>query len=243
MGSFPVWTYWEGVMPEWIRLTLGTITSHAEIHKHIDPEQFDSLWDCDRDIKISSLYVAHRADFIRAFLLWRYGGLWIDADCIVLKPLAQIIEPLMNIDFAVFSHANGRLGNSFIYAAPDSHVAAAYFERVKLLLRCGGKRTWRSLGGDAIERAIESSDRKVHFFPQHLIQPIMWHEPLRYFVVARESRHAARFQKSAICYMLSNHAIKKYRRKDPDADLTRDGSFFNYLVAQASVAGRDSAPM
>ena len=82
-----VWAYWEGPCPAWIRACLRTLAMAAPTLQVLTPEAVDRLRDSDRDIDLSRLQVAHRADFVRLYLLQRYGGLWVDADCLALQPL------------------------------------------------------------------------------------------------------------------------------------------------------------
>ena len=87
-----VWTYWEGPCSPWIHACRQTITAHAPRIRVLTPERFDTLRDRDRDIDLSRLHAPHRADYIRAFLLARYGGLWIDADCLVMQSLVALAD-------------------------------------------------------------------------------------------------------------------------------------------------------
>src|SRR5260370_37966393 len=87
------WTYWEGPCPDYIQLCLDSIRRWCNV-RVLDPAGFDELWLEDRDVAIDKLYVAHRADFIRVYLLYHYGGAWIDADCIVLKAIGPLASPL-----------------------------------------------------------------------------------------------------------------------------------------------------
>lgn len=45
--------------------------------------------------------IALRADYIRAFLLERYGGLYVDSDAIVLEDLAPYFEDMERVGFLV----------------------------------------------------------------------------------------------------------------------------------------------
>ncbi len=94
-GTPPVWQYWEGPKPPWIEACHATVRAHAADVRLLGPEEFDALrGDADRDIDLSALHVCHRSDYIRAFLLAKYGGLWIDSDAIVMQDLTPtLMEP------------------------------------------------------------------------------------------------------------------------------------------------------
>src|SRR5262245_22328747 len=97
--SVPVWIYWEGPRPEWISWCHQTIRAHAKDVRLLSPEDFDSLRDRDRDIDLSPLSILHRSDYIRAFLLHRFGGLWVDSDCLVMQDLEPWLNRLEDFEF------------------------------------------------------------------------------------------------------------------------------------------------
>jgi hypothetical protein len=89
--ALPVWMYWEGSCAGWIRACQETVFRHGGDVRLLGPRDLDHLQHVDRDLDLSRLHVAHRADYIRAFLLARYGGLWIYSACIVLRPLGPTV--------------------------------------------------------------------------------------------------------------------------------------------------------
>ena len=121
----PVWTYWGGPLPPLIQLCLETLRGLWDAHV-LDRGSFNDLWMYDRDLPIDDLYVAHRADFIRAYLLRHYGGTWVDADCIALKPLKPLTEELLTYDLVVYREPAGTISNNFLMARSNSATVAQY---------------------------------------------------------------------------------------------------------------------
>lgn len=64
---------------------------------------------------------AHAADLIRLHLLSRYGGLWIDASCLLNPGFAEWAEPVRQQDLFLFTYAGSRTGNWFIWATAGSY--------------------------------------------------------------------------------------------------------------------------
>jgi hypothetical protein len=90
MSNATIWLYWEGPRPGYIDLCLQSVLlQHPDAHL-LDRAGFDRLWRSDRDLPIDDLSLNHKSDFIRAYLLQHYGGLYLDMDCIVLRSLAPI---------------------------------------------------------------------------------------------------------------------------------------------------------
>ncbi len=239
--STPVWTYWEGPLPDWIAAARATIGARTRCHRALGPAGFDALWDRDRDLDLSGLHVVHRADVIRAFLLARYGGLWVDADCIVMHDLDRLPAWFAPFDFVAYRERDGTLTNAFVYAPPGSATAAAWYARICELLRRGADyRRWRVLGGEALEYAFATVDAHRLVFASDLIQPIPWDAAGDFMEVSGDDDHAARLSGTAICYMLSNQSVSIYQREHPGTAIDADGTFFRYLIARAR-AGAGSA--
>jgi hypothetical protein len=229
----PVWFYWEGKRPRWIEICHETIVANAPDARFLTPESFDELWTQDRDIDVSRLYVAHRADFIRAFLLAKFGGLWIDADCLVMRDLSGLLESLGEYDFIAHRERSGLFANPFIGAKKDSVIAAELYQRVCQFLRGNGRIGWLEIGSKPLTEILNNTDAPFLELDCEQVQPICWSQPEKFFAPGSDAEHARNFNESAICYMLSNGAVINYQGKNPNADLTAENSFFTFAARRA----------
>ena len=234
-----VWAYWEGPEPEWIRACLRTIAAAAPHVCILTRGGFERLWDRDRDIDIARLDPARRADFIRAFLLHRHGGLWIDADCLVMKPLRPVLDLLASHDFVGHRERQGAISNAFIAARPGSRIAAAFYQRVCAALRSRRPLGWTALGAEPLSAVVAENAAGWHELPCESVQPICWSEPAKFFAHRTPEGHEAAFDDRALCYMLANEAIKRHSA-NPEAELMHPESFFSFLRARAP-AGESEA--
>ncbi len=228
-----IWVYWEGPRPEWIRRCRRTIAAHAPRVRFLTPEAFDALRDRDRDIDLSRLQVAHRADYIRAFLLHRYGGLWIDADCLVMRPLQPLLDLLAECDFIAHRERSCAVSNGFIAARPGSRIAADFYARVCATLRTRRPLGWSSIGSVPLTAALDADARGWHELACAHVQPVCWSEPGAFFVERDAAGHAQAFDTHAWCYMLSNTEIGKFEASHPGADLLGERTFFSDLVRRS----------
>ena len=229
----PVWLYWEGSCPEWIRACQRTIFAHALSARLLGPEDFQRLWDRDRDIDLSRLPPAQRADFVRAFLLAHHGGLWSDSDCLAMQPLQPVLDLLADHDFVAHRDRQGYYPNGFMAARPGSRIAAELYRRVCERLRSGRPLGWISLGGEILTEILRASPEPWYELPCERIQPICWSDPGAFFQTDADEGHARIFDPQALCYMLSNTEVGKYRAAHPEADLLAEGTFFRYLLERA----------
>jgi hypothetical protein len=227
--------YWEGAPPGWIKECHRTVFFHAADVRLLGPSDFDDLRDVDRDISLARLHVAQRADYIRAFLLARYGGLWIDSDCIVMKPLQPLLDQLQEYDFLAHRERTaGLFCNALMGARPGSQIAAAFYRQLCEILRSGRNVGWTDLGCVPLTATLRSTDVAWREIDCDLIQPICWSEPGAFFAVGSRQEHEHRMDPRAICYMLSNLTIQKETRTaDPSPELLAEGTFFRFLLRQA----------
>lgn len=95
-----LWFYWENIVgrkkPEYIDLCIDTIYKHCSKDFqiiHLDNKNiYDYLPNLRKDI--NNLKLAQKTDYIRLALLYYYGGIWIDADTIVMRSLIDIVHKI-----------------------------------------------------------------------------------------------------------------------------------------------------
>jgi len=231
--KLPVWFYWEGKRPQWIELCHQTIVANSPETRFLTPEIFAEMWTEDCDIDLSHLYVAHRADFIRAYLLAKFGGLWIDADCIVMQDLSGLLEKLGEVDFIAHRERSGYFANCFMGAKKESVIAAELYARICRFLRENRRISWLEIGSKPLTEILHTTDAPFLEIECERIQPICWSQPEKFFALGSTAEHERNFDEKAICYMLSNGAVINYGNKNPNADLTAENSFFSYAVCRA----------
>lgn len=243
--QFPVWSYWEGPMPEWIALCLRTARRHAPAMRVLGPDDFDALWDRDRDIDLTKLHVAQRADFVRAFLLMRFGGLWIDADCIVMRDLSPLLAQLGEFDVIAHRERQGFFSNAFFAARPGSGIVARFYDAVCSRLRSRRRLGWIALGNEPLTEVLQSAPELKLELRAEEVQPVCWSKPEIYFRQAEDAEHERSTDSNAWCYMLSQQNVIHYQRSKSPSELTAQRTFFSFLIRRALAdvsTSRPSAP-
>lgn len=227
----PLFLYWEGPCPEWILRCRDTIVRHGGDVRLLDRAAFETLRTDDRDIDLDPLQPAHRADYARAYLLARYGGIWLDSDCILMGSLDRVHAALATDGFVAHQDRQGYYPNGFIAAAPGNPTAQAFYHAIAERLRTRQPLSWISLGGEPLTRLLRSGRAPFHELPCAAIQPICWSRPELFFRRGSEAEHARIFAPDALTYMLSNTQVAAYVEEHPAADLLAPDSFFSFVVA------------
>src|SRR5215216_1462982 len=238
--TLPVWMYWEGERPEWIQACQKTVSAHAPDVRLVTPLDFDRMRTIDRDIDLSTLCTAHRADFIRAFLLAQNGGIWVDSDCVVLRNLQPVFELLDQYDFVGYKERQGYVTNNFMAAPKGSAILSRYYQRVCRILRSANQLSWLSLGSYALTETIGESNIPWYRIGYDLIQPVCWSNPSAFFRLSDREGHEQVFNQRAYCYMLSHNMVQGYQAQHPDQPLMTENTFFSFLLAQARDETRPS---
>ncbi|HYP90100.1 MAG TPA: methyltransferase domain-containing protein [Polyangiaceae bacterium] len=215
----PVWSYWEGPCPALIELCLGSLTRYAQA-KILDRQSFDALWCSDRDLAIDELYVAHRADFVRAHLLRHYGGVWIDADCVLLDDVSPLLEAMAGKSLGAFRQKVGGFANNFLAARADGAPIRAFYERIVSHLRAGHPIDWNEIGSIPLEATIAEFTEEFCELSREGIMPICWSESARFLEPSSESDPSSlQLDPDARCYMLSNHSLPRELREQSRSEL------------------------
>ena len=135
---FTLWLQGMEQAPPVVRACLDSIRRHAGAELVVLdgktvfdwiklPERIVSLW------KTGKMRAAHFADICRVELLYRYGGVWMDATCYLDAPLPAW---LWEADFFVYQGGETGLGayggiqNCFIRAAKDACLVKVWREAI-----------------------------------------------------------------------------------------------------------------
>lgn len=104
-----LWVFWDGFEPEYIKLCYKTLVKHCSNSFNIVRLNQTNIYDYLPELKdknmvgdMSKLIIQHKVDIYRIMLLYKYGGLYLDADIIVLKDLSTIMDKLKKYDFVGF---------------------------------------------------------------------------------------------------------------------------------------------
>ena len=231
--NLPVWLYWEGERPEWISWCEQTVFAHAADVRPLNAADFDALRTDDRDIDLAPLTCVQRADFARAYLLHRYGGMWIDSDCLVMRDLQRWLDWLEHYEFAGYKNRQNHVANAFMAARPGSRIAAEFYRRICARLRSQETLWWDSLGSITLGATVQDLNLPWLEIDCELIEPVCWSVPEAFFATRTDRGHRAVYNERSFCYMLSKTNVDRFLGQWPKRSLLEPMSFFRYLHKRA----------
>lgn len=177
------------------------------------------------------LNLVHFADAFRVWYLLHFGGLWIDADTIHMRPMGFPYE--LNdtgIAFCYQDHTRGSITNHFIYSPnPGNKFLSLYYERQKDLVANKSNLAYLDLGEWSIQHIIHTTNILPTLVPHWEYHYMAWYSAGRFF----ETRRWDQFQydrtiynPNSYCYHLTN----MIGSRGPLAD----DSFFRFLMNRAT---------
>lgn len=169
----PVWTYWEGPKPDWINLCHETLLTHHPNARIVGPDDLSEL-SVLNDFNLSKLLPCQRADIIRLALLHHHGGLWVDSDMIVLRPLTWFLEQLNRLEFIGYQTRKKPVhyNNALMAARIGSHPVMDWMKRQQDLLAKRENPKYRSSIGPRLMTAVMRKAKNALTIPSDLVQPV-----------------------------------------------------------------------
>jgi len=120
-------------------------------------------------------YLCGRSDIVRYEILYRFGGIFVDADAEALRPLDDFF--CHNDSFCVYENENyrpGLLANGYLGATPGNRLMKALIHRIKKIKDITADEPWKLTGPTLLTDTVRQLDYKditiypsYYFIPQH----------------------------------------------------------------------------
>jgi len=232
-----IWSYWEGPTFPLLDLCRETMLRHNPGAVLLGPEELDKLRPFDRDLDFSQRCIAHKSDYIRFFLLNQYGGMWVDADCIVMRPLQPVLDCLSVAHFIAYDEGHGHnFGCGLIAAPKGGHHIGDIYTRVTTRLRNPQPLHWLELTDGSVKDVVLRMHEGKGFLrlDRNMFEPVSWNGSWDAFFVERDDAgHALVFNQVAFTYMLSNNSLGLKVREYSRDQLLNGRWFISYVLRKA----------
>jgi hypothetical protein len=230
-----VWLYWEGPRPPFIDLCDQSIRARNPNVRLLDAAAFEELRVTDRDLDLSRLRLNHKADYIRAYLLRTYGGVWLDVDCIAFASFTPLFAALKVCDYIGYresKYQDPQLG--LMASVAGGRIISRHYEKVAGFLRTGSEPEWLDLSSWPMNQALaEESWQGYLQLDRRRVAPVGWIENDDFFVERTDAEHDRVFKPDAICYMLYNVMVPGWFKQLSAEQILAGRTFLSYLFRRA----------
>lgn len=216
----PVWLYWEGPMPPYIRLCLDLLKAYNPNARVLAPEDLPGLgFSPDFLAAIGQWHICQRSDAIRVYLLRHHGGVWCDADCIPLKPFDLLARAAETSPSGVLAYhsTDGTIGVGLFAARAGGEAITRLYDHVTAVVQSGRRPGWLEVSSQPMTRIVDDMGRdQIPLLPIDHVLPISWRD--QHLFSARGAEHAAWLaaRPNIWTVMLSNHRLHDPGANAPD---------------------------
>lgn len=148
-----VWTYWAGPKPPWIDVCLDSMRRRCRKSDLVvlTPETVRGyVTDADLNSRWTSLPPGVGTDCLRACLLAKYGGLWVDADTVLVRDPHHLVRGMpLRLEQFLYSRWPSppeRVIAGYVYSPKGGPVARMWYDAVRSALANAHEVQWGALG-------------------------------------------------------------------------------------------------
>ena len=175
--------YWTGFEYNLISILRRLIIRHSKNETKYNAVfvNDDNLSEFVEDLPIAfkSLEPAFKADFLRVYLVTKYGGIWIDADTLVMSDLSQLFSIFEEKSGFFIAEDNQKICNGVFGSKPDTELMKNWLEYTYRIINDKTEIQWGELGfyfltQQFVENNSIFSDYLV-FDGNATMFPVRWH--------------------------------------------------------------------
>ena len=185
-----LWIYWDNIentpTPSYIKLCNETVIKHCSLSFNIKFLNKNNIYIFLPELvkykkKIDNFIIAHKVDIYRIYLLYKYGGLYLDADIIILKDPIQIINKLKNSDFDFCGtgctgikckSGYGKPSNWLLASKPNSLLMKTILQYILEKINNNDKIEYHDIGKKLIwkslDKLIKNNNYKYYHYPSYI---------------------------------------------------------------------------
>lgn len=237
LPSSNIWSYWEGPVFPLLSLCIESMQRHNPSARLLNETTFHD-WRGNGPLPdFKDRCIAHKSDWLRFRLLREHGGLWVDADCIVMKPLQPVLDLLPLVHLAAYDDGHGKnYGCGFLLAPKGGHHITDIDEAVTRRMMDPRPLHWLELTDGSIKDIVLKYHEGKGFLKldRNMFEPVSWNGSWdAFFERAPDRVHEARFNPTAFTYMLSNNSLGDRAKKMTRQQLLEGDYFISYVLRKA----------
>lgn len=233
--SINLFTYWEGLKPDYIRLCekiidlklsknichhkVNSINVYDYIPKQEFPDNFETL-SC----------LAHKADYIRCLLTYLHGGIWLDLDQVLVTNLDDIYNLSSEYEYITYEWEPLNPSIGFFYASKHNVLMNLWRQKMRQKIESNANLTWESLGYQllwpVLKNLLDANSLKYLAFPARTsFAPLEWTEQDKFFSTTYEMDFSNLYS-----VMLYNSQIPQWFKNMSEKEILNSNYFISKLL-------------
>lgn len=162
--------------------------------KELNSEYEYILWDNERikDFKIKNIYLYNlysdheecwnaRSDILRYEILEQYGGVYIDADCMPLRPLEnRIVDNEFFTCYINEKKRNNRLASGILGSIRGHVVLRRCISEIRKIRTIGSQQAWELIGPCLFTKVASQYLELIKVYPSYYFIPDFFDDSTRY---------------------------------------------------------------
>ncbi len=214
-----VFAFWRGINYELIDILIKLMNIHSNdganyrfillnentVKDWIDvPDYFDLM------------QVAHQADYIRVNVICKYGGIWLDADTIVMDSLKDLFD-ILETKSAFYVTEENRIFINGVFGSVKNHkvISEIKCQMDKVLNLKRHKLEWTDIGSSIFHKVICENLSDV-FILQGLdtVYPVSWQNAANRYLFSNYETYNLYIRKFQPVIILVNSVYKNYSKQN-----------------------------
>jgi mannosyltransferase OCH1-like enzyme len=186
-----IFLYWDNKpktkTPEYINLCRKTIFKNCGNNIQVLLINKNNLCDYLENIP-ENLFklkeIAHIADYVRVALLVKYGGIWLDSDCILLKDMNPIFNLLKKYEYVGYGWKENQPSLGFMASVRNCKFLQDHLNIITEKINSSKtfNFNWSGLGYDSLWKIAPNYKDKMYLFSHHYFSPIHWENCIEDFL-------------------------------------------------------------
>lgn len=189
------------------------------------PENFDNL------------IPAHKADFIRIFVLNRFGGIWLDSDNLIMNNLDYYFEILEQ--YRGFFLKQKEISISFFGSVKDNPYLIEWITRSKKKIEIKDKLSWEEIGLDIVKSINKElpqllTDIKILDAYKHAY-PVEWYKCLEEFCLKPYNNYTNLITEERKDLVILVNSVYKHLESLSVQEIISSNMPLNYFINQSLI--------
>ncbi len=232
--------YWEGVEYKLIKRLRELIYLHSTNGKGYKVNFLNNL-NLSNYVKelpecFNDLCIAHKADYIRVYVIAKYGGIWIDSDVIIMDKLDDLFNIINNQDGFFINENNQYLCNGLFGSKANTPLMNEWLNQINNILKLKKQNIeWTEIGNQILEKII----KETSYFNNYLIYngldnmyPINWDKCTEEFLLKPYENYKNIIRSFQPFIVLVNSVYKEYENVKYD---NNENIPLNYFLKQSHI--------